>query len=218
MQRKYGTKEKVMEELCSLMEKLKFPVPIDRPANKNQRYYTLESTVICVCSNSQRTDEYFGASLGCNGEKAKRIMINSSCLNTWHEYVSYAVMSFRHLPEGDSLQFHESMQCQAYIRDLKTNTYKETRPCRNCSKLFSLPDCTEKEYNPYGNCAETECLSKLLFNDQFMRENIKSRSYTPEEINRLKNSTKESLLNELASIPSLSNLNDLLLFHPNQGP
>lgn len=203
-----------MEELCSLMKKLKFPVAIDRPANKYQRFYTLESTVICMCSNSQCRDEYFGASLGCSGKKAKRIMINSSCLNTWHEYVSYAVLSFRHQSDGHSLQFHESMQCQAYIRDWKTNTYKETQPCRNCNRLFSLPDCTVKEYNPYGNCAETECLSKLLFNDQFMRENITIRSYTPEEINRLKDSTEESLRNVLASIPSLSNMNDLLCFDP----
>lgn len=214
MQRNYGTKEKVMEELCSLMEKLKFPVPIGKPANKYQRFYTLQSTVICVCSNSQRTDEYFGASLGCRGEKAKRIMINSSCLNTWHEYVSYAVMSFRH-QEGVSLQFHQSLQCQAYIRDCKTNIYKETQPCWTCNRLFSLPDCTEKEY-PYGNCAETECLSKLLNNDQFMRENITIRSYTSEEMNRLKDSTKESLREELDSIPTLSNMNDFLFFDPHK--
>lgn len=219
MQLTYVTKDKVLTELCSLMKKLKFPFPLDRPANKTQRFYTLESTVICVCSNSQCTsDEYFGASLGCRTENAKSIMIYSSCINTWHEYVSYAVMSFEHQPEGDSLQFHESMRCQAYLRDWKDNTYKERPPCMNCKRLFSLSDSptsgTEHEHYPYGNCAETECLSKLLFNDPFMRENIKIRNYTPDNMKMLKECTRERLRNKLASVPSLSNVNngDLLCF------
>ncbi|XP_050957336.1 uncharacterized protein LOC127158231 [Labeo rohita] len=221
MQLTFGTKENIMNELCSLMKRLKFPYPLDRPANKNQRYYTLESTVICVCSNSRCTSqEYFGASLGCRTEKAKSIMIYSSCLNTWHEYVSYAVMSFQHQTKGDSLQFHESMQCQAYIRDWKENTYKERQPCMNCTRLFSLPEGTEQEHYPYGNCAETECLSKLLINDQFMRENTEIRNYTTDKMDMLKDSTRKLLQEKLASIPSLSYINndDLLWFNPNKGP
>ncbi|XP_016117209.1 uncharacterized protein [Sinocyclocheilus grahami] len=209
MQLTYDTKDKVLKELCILMDKLKFPYPLDRPANKNQRYYTLESTVICVCSNSQRTsDEYFGASLGCRTGEAKRIMIYSSCINTWHEHVSYAVMSFKHQPEGDSLQFHESLRCQAYFRDWKDNTYKKRQPCMNCKRLFSLSAGTEQEDYPYGNCAETECLSKLLFNDQFMRENIKISHFTPDKMKMLKDCTREHLRKLLASIPSLSNMNN----------
>lgn len=217
MQLTYGTKEKVMEELCCLMKKLKFPYPLAKPANKHQRYYTLESTVICVCSNFQNTsDGYFGASLGCRTENAKSIMIYSSCINTWHEYVSYAVISFAK-EEGDSLQFHESMQCQAYIRDWKENTYKERKPCMNCTKMFNLPEGTEQEHYPYGNCAETECLSKLLFNDQFMRDNITIRNYTPDKLKTFKDWTRESLRKKLDSIPSFSNMNqdDLLFFDPN---
>ncbi|XP_048014667.1 uncharacterized protein LOC125247417 [Megalobrama amblycephala] len=215
MQLTYGTKDRVLPELCSLMKKLKFPYPLGRPANKNQSYYTLESTVICVCSNSQRaSDEYFGASLGCRTEKAKSVMIYSSCVNTWHEYVSYAVMSFQQ-QQGDSLRFHESMQCQAYLRDWKENTYKERQPCMNCTQLFSLSEGTEQEHYPYGNCAETECLSKLLFKDQFMRDNIIIRNYTPEKMNVLKDCTRERLQKVLASIPSLYNVinNDLLCFN-----
>lgn len=215
MQLTFGTKENIMKELCSLMKKLKFPYPLHKPANKNQRYYTLESTVICVCSNRLYTSqEYFGASLGCRTENAKSIMIYASCINTWHEYVSYAVMSFQHQTEGDSLQFHESMQCQAYIRDWKDNTYKERQPCMNCTRLFSLPEGTEQEHYPYGNCAETECLSKLLFNDQFMRENIEIRNYTTDKMNMLKDRTRERLRGKLASIP-FSNINndDLLWFN-----
>ncbi|XP_073678567.1 uncharacterized protein [Garra rufa] len=217
MQLTFGTKENIMRELCSLMEKLKFPYPLDRPANKNQRYYTLESTVICVCSNSQCTSqEYFGASLGCRTENAKSIMIYSSCLNTWHEYVSYAVMSFQHQTEGESLQFHKSMQCQAYIRDWNDNVYKERQPCMNCTRLFSLPEGTEQEHYPYGNCAETECLSKLLLKDQFMQENTEIRNYTTDKMNMFKDRTKKLLQGKLASIPSLSNRNnnDLLWFNP----
>ncbi len=208
-----------MKELCVLMKKLQFPNPLYKPGNKNQSYYTLESTVICVCSNPKNTSqEYFGASLGCRTENAKSIMIYSSCLNTWHEYVSHAVMSFKHQTEGDSLRFHQSMQCQAYIRDWKDNTYKEKQPCMNCTRIFSLPEPTEQETDPhlYGNCAETECLSKLLFHDQFMRENIEIRNYTTDKINMLKDRTRERLLGKLASIPSLSDLNidDLQWFNP----
>lgn len=208
MQLTYGPKDNVLKELCILMEELKFPYPLGRPANKNQRYYTLESTVICVCSNSQRaSNEYFGASLGCRTGEAKSIMIYSSCINTWHELVSYAVMSFEH-QQGDSLQFHESMRCQAYFRDWKDNTYKERQPCMNCKQLFSLSAGTEQEPYPYGNCAETECLSKLLFNDQFMHENIQISHFTPDKMKMLKNSTKERLQKLLAPIPSLSSMNN----------
>ncbi|XP_059411390.1 uncharacterized protein LOC132144841 [Carassius carassius] len=215
MQLTLGTKENMKEKLCSLMKKMKFPYPLHKPANKNQRYYTLESTVICICSNSLYTSqEYVGASLGCRTEKAKSTMIYSSCINAWHEYVSYAVMSFAHQKEGDSLQFHESLQCQAYIRNWKDNTYKEIQPCMNCTRLFNLPEGTEQEHYPYGNCAETECLSKLLMDDQFMRENIEIKNYTTDKLNMLKDRTRERLREKLASIPSLSDINrDDLLTH-----
>ncbi|KAB5517874.1 hypothetical protein PHYPO_G00172270 [Pangasianodon hypophthalmus] len=58
METLYCTEEKIIEELLRLLKKLGFPNPLHKPGSKYEQYYTLESTVICVCysdSDSQRT-------------------------------------------------------------------------------------------------------------------------------------------------------------------
>ncbi|XP_065144470.1 uncharacterized protein [Paramisgurnus dabryanus] len=213
---KYDTEERVMEELCSLLKELKFPQPLYKPGNKMQNFYTLESTAICVCFNSHDPSKvYFGASLGCR-KKAKSIMIYSSCINTWHDHVSNVVMAYSHQQQnGDDLKlwlprlnFSQSMKCQAYLRDWSENKYIEILPCLNCQRMFSLPgEEREQEFYPYGNCAETECLSKLLLNDDFMQENTDIENYSQEQMADLKTQTINTLRKLLASIPSLSKMN-----------
>lgn len=219
---KYDTEEKVMEELRSLLKKLKFPYPLNKPGNKHQHVYTLESTVICISSNNMcPSKKYFGASLGCKTDKAKSIMIYSSCINTWHKYVSYSVMSFTHTQESEGLQFPGSMKCQAYLRNWQDNTYKEIPPCKNCKRIFSLQgEGTEQKFYPFGNCAETECLSKLLINDNFMQENTEIKNYTRENMSDLETKTINKLREKLVSIPSLTNMLNrdcLPVFNPDSG-
>lgn len=205
-----------MEELCSLLKKLKFPHPLNKPGNKNQHIYTLESTVICVCFNSNcPSKKYFGASLGCKTDNAKSIMIFSSCINTWHMYVSYAVMSFTYTQESNGLMFPEDVKCQAFLRNWQDNTYKEISPCKNCQNMFNLPgEDTEKKHYPYGNCAETECLSKLLLQDNIIQENTKITSYTQDKMAKLKEQTKNDLKKKLQSICSMAKNDCLPVFNP----
>ncbi|XP_051992423.1 uncharacterized protein LOC127650821 [Xyrauchen texanus] len=220
MDLKNDTTEKILKKLCSLMEDLKFPYPLNKPGNKTQHFYTLESTVICVCFNNHSPSNiHVGASLGCR-KKAKSIMIYSSCINnTWHPYVSQAVMSFSHQTlESDGLKFPGSMHCQAYLRDWEANKYEPIQPCKNCQCLFNLPGKgTEQKHYPYGNCAETECLSKLLINDKRMEVNTVF-NYTPDNMKMLQKLTKKKLREELDSITHLQgneDLHRLLVFNPN---
>lgn len=221
MELKYDSREKVIEGLCSLMKELEFPQPLKRPGSTRQNYYTLESTAICVCFNeSLSSNTYFGASVGSND--AKRIMIYSSCINTLHDYVSHAVMSFNdHRTAGDSLKFPGSVQCQAYRRNWKTTTYEEIPPCWKCQHIFNLPGppLTEQKTYPFGNCAETECLSKLLFKDQSVCESTEIDNHTDDTMRKLKESTRKQLREMLALIPAFRNtmmhIEDLPFFNQN---
>lgn len=142
LEKLYCNENKVIEELLLLLKKMKFPNPLHQPGNRNEQFYTLEATVICVCSGSG-SNLYYGASLSCRGETAKRIMIDVSCLKTWHEYVAHAVMSF--YPDeasGDSIIFPK-LTCQAYYRDWNANVYMKRNPCLNCKNLFNLPNAEE---------------------------------------------------------------------------
>ncbi|XP_053345797.1 uncharacterized protein LOC128515698 [Clarias gariepinus] len=218
----YHTAEEIKKELLILLKKLKFPNPLHRPGSKKEEYYTLESTVICVCFDSGSSSDstpkkYFGASLSCRKRNTKRIMIDVSCLKTWDEYVSHAVMSFT--PEGvarelpSSITFPESVECQAYIRDWKKNVYKERRPCLNCKKLFNLKDADpNKVDHPYGNCAETECLSKLLLNNQYTRKNTRMENHT--DLETLKTTTKERLTKDLADVGINMIIENILFYSP----
>ncbi|KAI4874436.1 hypothetical protein NFI96_019382 [Prochilodus magdalenae] len=194
--------EGVLDELLLLLKKLKFPNPLHKPGSKKEQYYTLESTVICVCSDSD-SQEYYGASLCCRKGPAKDILIGLSCLKTWHVYVSHAVMSFTSgAPgDGDGITFPKSLRCQAFYRDWKENVYKEKRACWNCKQLFNLQDADlGKVEHPFGNCAETECLSKLLINNQHVHENAAIDNHTEENLEELKSLTRARLITQLGKV------------------
>lgn len=189
---------KIQKNLLRFLEALKLPPKIKGESNYTN-YYTLEATVIAVCYNETpgalRPEKYYGASLSCRGERARRIMINQSCLNVWHDYVSYAVLSFRHDDQGNGISFPGTVKCRAFYRNHQANRYEDRRPCKNCGDLFSLSNPeTDRNDFPYGNCAETECLSKLIFKDEDVRSNmILGISYTRENLRGLKEKAAKAL-------------------------
>jgi hypothetical protein len=186
----HENEDKIQENLLSFMEALKLPPKIKGESNYTN-YYTLEATVIAVCYNETpgalRPVKYYGASLSCRGERARRIMINQSCLNVWHNYVSYAVLSFRH-EQGNGISFPGTVKCRAFYRNHKNNCYEARRPCKNCGDLFSLSNPeTDRNDFPYGKCAETECLSKLILKDKDVRRKmILGIYYTRENLRGLR--------------------------------
>ncbi|XP_029629769.1 uncharacterized protein LOC115206700 isoform X2 [Salmo trutta] len=189
--------DEIKDFLLNFLEALTLP-PRIKGASNYTHYYTLEATVIAVCYNETSGDlrpvKYYGASLSCRGEREKNIMINWSCLHVWHDYVSYAVLSFRHDEQGNGIRFPVTVKCRAFYRNYQTNRYEDRRPCKNCGDLFSLsnPEMDRNDF-PYGNCAETECLSKLIFNDQDVRNNMILGSYTMENLNSLRKMAKNAL-------------------------
>lgn len=197
----HGTENKIKDELLKLLKELGFPNPLHKPGNKYEEYYTLESKVICVCYSDSDPQRYYGASLSGRKRNAKRILIDLSCLKTWHKYVSHAVMSFYPEGPGDGITFPESVKCQAYFRDWKENVYEEKHPCLNCKQLFNLKDADpDKRHHPYGNCAETECLSKLLFNNQYIQANTQINNHTEENLKKLRCLTEARLIEELGKV------------------
>ncbi|XP_017337203.1 uncharacterized protein LOC108272889 isoform X2 [Ictalurus punctatus] len=212
----YGTEDKIKENLQLLLKELKFPYPLHKSGDEYQHYYTLEATVICVCySETHLQKKYYGASLSCRLRKAKRILIDLSCLKTWHEFVSHAVMSFTSGDRYNGITFPESVKCQAYIRDWNENVYRKRRPCLNCAQLFNLQDADLGSVNhPYGNCAETECLSKLLCDNKDIRENTRMENHTEENLENLRDSTKARVLNDLAEVGIQMNNENFLFYSP----
>lgn len=135
-------------------------------------------------------------------------MIDVSCLKTWHELVSHAVMSFYPEGPGDGITFPESVKCQAYIRD--SNGYRERRPCSKCHEMFNLKNADPtKVDHPHGNCAEVECLSKLLMENQQIRETTLIENHTEENLKNLKRSTKARLIEQLRKVNIQINNEDL---------
>ncbi|KAF4080477.1 hypothetical protein AMELA_G00171680, partial [Ameiurus melas] len=198
----YGTEDKIKENLQLLLEELKFPYPLHRSGNEHQHYYILEATVICVCySETDLQKKYYGASLSCRKGKAKSILIDLSCLKTWHEFVSHEVMSFTSGGRCNGITFPESVKCQAYFRDWNENVYREKSPCLKCKELFNLQDADLGSVkHPYGNCAETECLSKLLCNNKDIREKTLMVNYTEENLGSFRRSTKDRVIEDLAEV------------------
>ncbi|XP_046875011.1 uncharacterized protein LOC124467008 [Hypomesus transpacificus] len=129
-------------------------------------YLTMEPNVIAVCYMETQGEEpvkHYGPSLSFRKDISKNLMINWLCLEVWHEYVAYAVLSHRY-GTPHSINFPETVQCQAFIRkqNIYTGEHVPKDPCRRCGDLFSLPTTGPIVSTPYGNCAETECYSKLL--------------------------------------------------------
>lgn len=178
--------EGIKSFLLHFLNALDLPPRIKGESNYTN-YYTLEASTIALCYNEtpglRRPVKYYGASLSCRGEREKNIMINWSCLNVWHDYVSYAVLSFRHDEQGNGIRFPVTVKCRAFYRNPQTNCYEDRRPCKNCGDLFSLsnPEMDKNDF-PYGNCAETECLSNLLLGDHDVCSNMSFGHYTREKV------------------------------------
>ncbi|KAG7325676.1 hypothetical protein KOW79_010601 [Hemibagrus wyckioides] len=195
----HQTEERIIAELVILLNNLKFPIPLHKSGNIYEQFYTLESTVICVCYSDSDPERYYGASLCCRKGNSKTIMIDVSCLRTWHDLVSHAVMSFCSGGRGDGITFPKSVKCQAYIRG--SNGYTEKRPCSKCHQLFNLNNADQNEAkHPYGNCAEAECFSKLLMENQQIRENTRIDNHTEEKLQNLRRSTKARLIKQLQNV------------------
>lgn len=190
--------EGIKSFLLHFLNALDLPPRIKGESNYTN-YYTLEASTIALCYNEtpglRRPVKYYGASLSCRGEREKNFMINWSCLHVWHDYVSYAVLSFRHDEQGNGIRFPVTVKCSAFYRNPQTNFYEDRRPCKNCGDLFSLsnPEMDRNDF-PYGNCAETECLSKLIFNDQdVLSKMILGSYYTREKLNGLRQMAANAL-------------------------
>ncbi|XP_049332305.1 uncharacterized protein LOC125799489 [Astyanax mexicanus] len=211
----YETEERIKQELAILLKSMKFPNPLHKEGSKYEQFYTLESTVICVCYSNLDSRKYYGASFCCRKGNAKTILIDLSCLKTWHEYVSHAVMSFHGGASGDGITFPTELKYKAFYRDWKENVYNEKRPCANCKKLFNLPNADpDKVEHPFGNCAETECLSKLLKNDQYMQQKAMIPNHSEEHLENLRNVTKERLTRELGKVGIEVTDSNFLFYNP----
>lgn len=120
---------------------------------------------------------FYGASLSCKGWAQRRIMIDVSCLETWHPAVAYAVY---HGGTGKAIIFPDGVWSKAMRFDHQFLQYQEKPPCRKCRQMFQkvnfrpCPRGHRQEKWQYGNCAETEAFSKLLQGNRAASEGIRS--------------------------------------------
>ncbi|MGH0175580.1 UNVERIFIED_CONTAM: hypothetical protein FKN15_070953 [Acipenser sinensis] len=200
----------VMEYLSALLKEMSVPKP-NRVTHSN--YYTLEATVICMCHYERNglkgpnpNPNFYGGSLSCKGIKVRKVMIALLCLEPWTPTVAYA-MAFA--DEGAYIKLPKDVISEAFQRDLKTDSYLEKAPCTNCITIFRgvsfKPSCkgkNKKEPWPYGNCAETESLSKLLKADLTLREQVEVHNKTgivhlDLETHQIHSKATETLVEEL---------------------
>ncbi|KAM4663085.1 uncharacterized protein O3C94_011384 [Discoglossus pictus] len=120
----------------------------------------------------------FGSSLSCRGKIPRRIMIAVSALFEWDKAISYAVLYGK---TGPAIVFPADVHCKAYSFNTKERKYNCISPCTNCDRIFKnvvfnpkYHSSGKKETWPYGNCAETESLSKLLSCAPELREGTKT--------------------------------------------
>nr|XP_046216800.1 uncharacterized protein LOC124042741 [Oncorhynchus gorbuscha] len=129
------------------------------------------SSTICISESGGR---YYGASMSCTGKKEGQIMIAVSCLSTWHCGVSNAVMTYK--PDKNKRKhFDGTMKLQEYVKCQASNVKsgKKMFPCRSCGHLFGLEESrSSNKMWPYGNCAEAESLSKLLYGEEEIVKNV----------------------------------------------
>ncbi|KAK6469526.1 hypothetical protein HHUSO_G31792 [Huso huso] len=200
----------VMEYLSALLKELSVPKP-KKATHSN--YYTLEATVICMCHYERNglkglnpNPNFYGGSLSCKGLKERKVMIALSCLEPWTPAVAYAVAF---ADEGAYIKLPKDVISEAFQRDLKTDSYLEKAPCTNCITIFrgvSFKPCytgnNKKELWPYGNCAETESLSKLLKADLTLRGQVEVHNKTgivhlDLETHQIHSKATETLVEEL---------------------
>ncbi|XP_038828021.1 uncharacterized protein LOC120027201 [Salvelinus namaycush] len=132
-------------------------------ANVMSGKHRFTSSTICISESGGR---YYGASMSCTGKKEGQIMIAVSCLCTWHYGVSNAVMTYK--PDKNkrknfdgTMKLQENVKCQA--SNVKSG--EKIPPCKSCGNLFGLEKPSNQMW-PYGNCAEAESLSKLLYGEE----------------------------------------------------
>ncbi|XP_023835192.1 uncharacterized protein [Salvelinus sp. IW2-2015] len=132
-------------------------------ANVMSGKHRFTSSTICISESGGR---YYGASMSCTGKKEGQIMIAVSCLCTWHYGVSNAVMTYK--PDKNKRKnFDGTMKLQEYVKCQASNVKsgEEIPPCKSCGNLFGLEKPSNQMW-PYGNCAEAESLSKLLYGEE----------------------------------------------------
>ncbi|KAM8945678.1 uncharacterized protein RCH25_048993 [Pelodytes ibericus] len=139
----------------------------------------------------------YGASMSCKGRDPRKIMISVSALVVWDKAISYAVFT-----EGNNpiIRFPNQVYCKAYRFSIEQNGFQNVAPCNKCAKIFPnvkfdpLHVKSEKDAGwPYGNCAETEALSKLILGYQEIRSEfqIETRDGEKMHINDIENTFKE---------------------------
>ncbi|XP_029976606.1 uncharacterized protein LOC115409523 [Salarias fasciatus] len=148
------------------------------------------STTMCVSQiKGKDSVRHYGVSMSTSGPVAGRIMVATSCLQTWHKDVAGAVLSYdqrsKEMPLrsyfNGTIRLPQNIRCEAYnIRDKKPKP-----PCKSCGNLFGFTNSEGKQW-PYGNCAEVESLSKLLTTEavqvQFQKDNPGDREKAVEEV------------------------------------
>ncbi|XP_052326037.1 uncharacterized protein LOC118397997 isoform X2 [Oncorhynchus keta] len=143
----------------------------NRMSEPNSKY-KFNSSTICVSQRNDVQRSYYGASMSCNGKQEGQIMVAVSCLSTWHCGVSNAVMTYK--PDKNKRKnFDGTMKLQEYVKCQASNVKsgEEMSPCRSCGHLFGLEKPSNQMW-PYGNCAEAESLSKLLYGEEEIVKNV----------------------------------------------
>lgn len=129
------------------------------------------------------------------GKPSGKIMVAASCLSKWDDYVAGAVMTYH--PDKTKKNYFdgticlpEDVQCNAFNIQLG----KHIKPCKSCVNLFGLGEPEGKDW-PYGNCAEAESISKLLKNEEQVKQRAQPKSATWTDENKKK--AKDNIFNNL---------------------
>ncbi|MGH0132242.1 UNVERIFIED_CONTAM: hypothetical protein FKN15_049479 [Acipenser sinensis] len=209
--------KEVMDCLSTFLQDLKVPKP-NSSTNKYWNHYTLEATVICIC-HYERTDNFYGASLSCKGKDEQKIMLSLSCLETWNAAVAHAVSL---ADDGGVIKLPQTVICKAFKRNWGTGRYYGEPPCSKCITIFqgaSFEPChreTDKEPTwPYGHCAETESLSKLLNAEQALCQQVEILNNTTNlERDAVVHKAKNTLVSLLQGKNFVLNGNEFQFFAP----
>ncbi|KAM4691131.1 uncharacterized protein WCC33_015983 [Rhinophrynus dorsalis] len=130
----------------------------------------------------------YGSSISCKGKVPRQVMIAISALHVWDKAIAYAVCCGGNSPV---ITFPKQIHCYAYQFNCYKRMYKKIPPCTKCDQIFkdvqfnpSYSKCNKKEEWPYGNCAETESLSKLLLLLNNTNDTCKVHDREGRQINR----------------------------------
>lgn len=166
---------------------------------------------------------FYGASLSCKGLTEKKIMISILCLRMWHKAVAFAVY---HGQDNQAIVFPDEVKCRAFC--YSNGAFTEKPPCVNCKMMYHVAfqpfegDNRENVQWPHGNCAENECLSKLLQGVPGLQERVVSTDtsviHNPPQNTyqaieqEFANSIEANLTNQLIMLLQTKNFPHLLQF------